>query len=500
MEQEQIPSEAKYTTLSHKWGGKRLIQLTTANYFEYTRQIDKAILPKTFLEAMDVTRKLGVFYLWIDSLCIMQDSVDDWQRESSLMSDVYSGSWCNIAATRAEDSDSGLYAERDPLEIRGCIVKDRKSGNIFKVEVDLYGSREWQEAVSNSALMGRGWVLQEATLAPRTLHFGRDRLFWQCPTQKASEDCPLELHVNRMRYYEDPPPEDEDDDKHFFGPPGWATIIHKYSRCNLSFPTKDKLVAISGIAKNYGIEGDYLAGLWRQDLLLQLTWRAFTGEGRTFNGAERPLQYQAPSWSWASINREVKYSWRESTSTRIQQIARIISTNVEPVSEDKFGQVSRGQLRIQGSLARFGYYPRLTDHIPNKWEAFYLGRTWPELHSNSVFKVLPKKWLVPCDIDFPEDLVDWDILYCMPIYYERESSLGPRCTVHGLILEPTRNAIGEFYRRGTILWGDRKTGGAESVRELEDYCRDAEEEIPWECYESRNGHKHGIPMYTITLV
>jgi len=181
----------------------------------------------------------------------MQDSVEDWQRESSLMADIYSGSWCNIAATHAQDSDSGLYAERDPLDIRGCIVKDRNSGSLFKVEVDLYCSREWQKAVSNSPLMGRGWVLQEVTLAPRTLHFGRERLFWQCSTQKASEDCPLELHVNRMRYYEDPPL--EDDDKHFFGPPSWAAIVHKYSRCELSSPPKDKLVAISGIAKKFGI-------------------------------------------------------------------------------------------------------------------------------------------------------------------------------------------------------------------------------------------------------
>jgi len=192
--------------------------------------------------------------------------------------------------------------------------------------------------------------------------------------------------------------------------------------------------------------------------------------------------------------------------TRIQQVARIISTDVEPVTEDKFGQVLRGQLRIQGSLAKLEYQgppdrrpsPTISPRV--QWESFFLGRTWPELHSTSEFKSLPKEWPVPCDIDFPEDLVDWDILYCMPLYHERESSLGARRTVHGLILEPTRNAIGEFYRRGTVLWGDKKTRGTGSVWKLEEQCRDAAEEIPLECYESRDGHKHNLPMYTITLV
>ena len=87
----------------------------------------------------------------------------------------------------------------------------------------------------------------------------------------------------------------------------------------------------------------------------------------------------------------------------------------------------------------------------------------------------------------------------MPIYYERESSF-TQSTVHGLILEPTRKAKGEFYRRGSVLWGEKRMGGSESVFILKECCRDAVEEIPWESYESRDGWKHDMPMYTITLV
>jgi len=313
-------------------------------------------------------------------------------------------------------------------------VKNPKSGSMFKVEGASYGSDEWEQAISKSPLMGRGWVLQETTLAPRTLHFGRDRLYWQCPTQKASEEYPLDLHFNRMRYDRAIFPGAEDDDKSFFGPPGWASIVHKYSRCDLTFPAKDKLVAISAIAKKYGIEDDYLAGLWRQDLLLQLTWRAFTGIA--FKDTERPWKYQAPSWSWASINKEIKYGWRDSTLTRIQKVAKIISTNVEPVSEDMFGQVSDGEIRIQGSLAKFQYNVQSVPREGNEWTVFFGGRTWPDLHSTSELNAIPEDRKVPCDMDFPEYLDDGDILYCMPIYYERDNSLGSQSTVHGCMQIP----------------------------------------------------------------
>lgn len=452
---------------------------------------------------MEVTRQLGVFYLWIDSLCIIQDSDDDWQAESSLMSDVYSGSWCNIAATRAEDSDSGLYAERDSDDIRGCIVEIPASKNVLKVELDLYGSVEWENTVSKSPLMRRGWVLQEATLAPRTLHFGYDRLFWQCQSQKASEHCPLELQVHRMRYSTNVPPEDEDDDKHFHGPSGWANIVHKYTRCDLSFPAKDKLVAISGIAKKYGPDDEYLAGLWRQDLLLQLTWRAFTGKGRKSGSTERPIEYQAPSWSWASINREIKYSWRASTLTRIQEVAKVISANVELISHDKFGQVADGKIRMQGSLAKIEYDGAwATDGPPINWDGYFIRRIWPDLHSSSEFVTYdrPENRTFPVDMDYPEDLLAGDIFYCMPIFYEREKSGGPQCTVHGLVLERTRKARGQFFRRGTILFGEGKMGGSASVWDLEDCCVQSEKIIPVDCYESRDGHKNRMPMYTVTLV
>lgn len=494
VEQEDIPHDVKYMTLSHRWNENNLIRLTTVNYADFAHQIDKALLPKTFIEAMEVTRQLGMFYLWIDSLCIVQDSVDDWQRESSLMSGVYTGSWCNIAATNAYGRDPGLYTDRDPREIRGCILKDPTFDTTFKVETDFYGSRNWEESISKSPLMKRGWVLQETTLAPRTLHFGPDRLFWQCATQKASEDSPYDLRVNRMRYYEDIPPEDEDDDMDFHGPPGWATVVHQYTRCQLTFPAKDKLVAISGIAKKYGAEDDYVAGLWWDDLLVQLTWRVFVRQKLYHDGL-----YQAPSWSWASTNKEVKYSWRRSTLTRIQLVTELVDVEITPVSQDSFGQVSSGRLRLRGPLLALAY----RSHHINENDAISWGTLQHDfggLHSNYNFRILPGTEHFPVDLDVREDPEWGEMMYCMPIYYERESSLGTQATVHGLVLKQTDKRRGEFERRGTIFLGDGITSGEVVIARLEELCRKGAKEIPKGCYESRDGPKNGLPLFTISIV
>jgi len=99
-----------YACLSHCWGGVVPIRTTskTLHHFE-TRGIPWDAFPKTFQDAVDMTRRLGLRYLWIDSLCILQDDIDDWRHEGSKMAEIYSGSYITLAATSAPRSDAGLY-------------------------------------------------------------------------------------------------------------------------------------------------------------------------------------------------------------------------------------------------------------------------------------------------------------------------------------------------------------------------------------------------------
>ncbi len=183
----QIDSESKYMTLSHCWGRKMPKRLLTEDLPGMKQSIVINELPKTFQDAITVARYLGVRYLWIDSLCIIQDSEQDWERESSLMSQVYSGSYCNIAATAASDGSRGLFFERDTKLIRPIKVMMR---NTFYNIVD---GGLWVRNVEQAPLNRRAWVTQERILAPRTIHFALKQLFWECSGTTACESFPEEF-------------------------------------------------------------------------------------------------------------------------------------------------------------------------------------------------------------------------------------------------------------------------------------------------------------------
>jgi Heterokaryon incompatibility protein (HET) len=111
----QVPSSPslEYAALSHRWGGSVPLILTTSLLSEFEKGIQISKLPRTFRDAVTVTRQPGLDYLWIDSLCIIQDSVKDWENESSMMSKVYSRCYVNIAATHSRNSAGGLFVDRD---------------------------------------------------------------------------------------------------------------------------------------------------------------------------------------------------------------------------------------------------------------------------------------------------------------------------------------------------------------------------------------------------
>ncbi|TAQ83957.1 hypothetical protein B7494_g7719 [Chlorociboria aeruginascens] len=116
---DQLPPDVKYMTLSHCWGGatSKIPSLTTKTYEEYLQRIIVVNLPRTFRDAINLTRHLGIQYLWIDSLCIIQDSRSDWLSQADLMGEVYQGSYLNVAATKASNPTEGLFTSRNPLSI-----------------------------------------------------------------------------------------------------------------------------------------------------------------------------------------------------------------------------------------------------------------------------------------------------------------------------------------------------------------------------------------------
>ncbi|KAH9208157.1 heterokaryon incompatibility protein-domain-containing protein, partial [Leptodontidium sp. 2 PMI_412] len=300
-EAKDVPHNANYLTLSHCWGGFQPLRLLSANYEAMKKQISWSLLPNTFRDAISFTRKLGERYLWIDSICIIQDSRLDWLRESSVMGRIYQGSSCNLAATSAANSSVGLFTCRDPAFIPPLRLFIPDPSKVL-IET-LPDENLWGREIASSPLCHRAWVLQERLLAPRTLHFASQQLFWECQELQACEKVPrgflnttykrpnphmrvIDIASQELAWNAVPAP--------FFQV--WEEIVTAYTSADLT-KESDKLIAIGGLASILALKSGvrYTAGLWHHDLLRQLLWRVE-------KPVHRPQNYRAPSWSWASAD------------------------------------------------------------------------------------------------------------------------------------------------------------------------------------------------------
>lgn len=117
---DELPTKTRYLTLSYCWGSQRIASLESAMFKEYRTNIPLSSLSKTFKEAFQVTVWLGYQYIWIDSLCIQQDSKSDWETEAATMGMVYGISTCTIAATGARNGDAGLFFDRSSISLMKC--------------------------------------------------------------------------------------------------------------------------------------------------------------------------------------------------------------------------------------------------------------------------------------------------------------------------------------------------------------------------------------------
>jgi hypothetical protein len=684
---DELGHDAKYATLSHCWGGitSEVPSLTTRTYKEFFQRIAIMSLPQTFQDAIQLTRRLGIRYLWIDSLCIIQDSREDWLEQSAVMGDIYQYSYLNIAATKSTDPYGGLFTTRNPvlvtplrvsiymtdpvgvavpqeqgllflrLEGKSLLVasprqpplevtereldldtylgnsdgsfrpgganfsqsarsveligttlcaelralckewkkssidlrevietSDRSSFRLKRtstLEVLLYspdsessectldlnrclGNRngafdvqgknfafsarnvslvgttlhaelrtvdglwrqnsiklttfiswdseqlrphkdgcaaqvffdvgtntyhKWSEQVAQSKLCRRGWVFQERLLAPRTVHFTKQQLFWECTMSQSLEEAPsikvdnrqpaargVRLDLKTWDVYSPSllkEPKETDlglnyiwssfkalhgrDETHLrkenlardssllehakrmcYGGDNWqpthpllkywSVIITSYSPSSLTY-IEDRLVAIAGLAKvlsnRTGIR--YAAGLWMTQIPRQLLWNAFHGAIRENHG-----KYVAPSWSWASNPGFMPNRGRLDPILETKgamDLIKIISVNVEGVLENDnmpFGQVKSGRLRIRGRL------------LPIKFDL----SAWPK-------GVVRKEALVQF---WSGSVLEVPVreTFLVPVIFTRWNQRLPEATPNSLLLEST-DEKGVFRRIGT---------------------------------------------------
>ena len=335
-------------TLSHCWGGQQPLTTTIHSLAQRKSGIPLNTLPALYRDAVTITRKLGVSYLWIDSLCIIQDSHEDWIAEATKMGDIYRNSHLTISALSAKDCHQQLLSERPSA----C--------NALK---DAGGVKSKGEIFRTAPLLQRAWVVQERLLSSRILYYHVDEMFWECLAFTARESSHRIKPVARVHndIYDCTPVKAPlvqalDPDPLFpISPPSdWHTIVAEYTRCQLTRPS-DKLPALSGLAsifkRNTGYE--YLAGLWKEDFVNGLLW--FVPD--FIPGPYFTVEYRGPSWSWVSTDLPVQ---NKVLSGGIEVPAghekiKLITSDIQLAGPDPMGGVLYATVTVQASFYKLEY-------------------------------------------------------------------------------------------------------------------------------------------------
>jgi hypothetical protein len=184
-----LAKDIKHFAFSHCWGCAGSFKLTSDNYLESLQKVDYADLSKNMRHATKIVLRLGGNYIWIDSVCIIQDSTEDFDGEITKMGSVYSGAYCTIASTGSPSGDDGCFHERNSLSLRPCEIgvsspQELLPGAIYARRDDIFA---FERGVDKAPLNKRAWCLQERLLSRRILHFGAEMIYWECHQRAASE-------------------------------------------------------------------------------------------------------------------------------------------------------------------------------------------------------------------------------------------------------------------------------------------------------------------------
>ncbi|KAH7131036.1 heterokaryon incompatibility protein-domain-containing protein [Dactylonectria macrodidyma] len=365
--------DRRYAALSHCWGTTDTPFITTVSNLERRMEgIDFDEMPKTFQDAITVVKNLGLRYLWIDSLCIIQQDLEDWQIESAKMASIYRGAYLVLGAAAGLSDESGFLG---PRLLHGTINLSSDSSTSIYLQLLPPGPRRWTyhgrdapDPLVNEPLTGRAWCLQERYLSKRALQYGSRQMFWECQRIKISEDgdavarngdylkslCATSSIKESVFYRENRDPGSETRNVKWID---WYQMLEDYTSRGIT-SAADKLPAVAGLASVIAEstdENEYMAGLWRTGLIEGLTWCRKTPDQLL----DKPEQYIAPSWSWASVQGPVQfpiYHWHltrapwKSRMADFEPLAEYIRHDIELMDKDVYGRLQMASLCIKAPL------------------------------------------------------------------------------------------------------------------------------------------------------
>nr|RBQ94375.1 hypothetical protein FVER53263_09880 [Fusarium verticillioides] len=363
VEGSSLNEDTEYTALSYCWGGDLKNCLKEGNKDSYRTEVPWKHIPRTIQDAILTSHKLGIGFIWVDSLCIIQDSkTADKDLEISQMTEVYTHAALTIAARRAPDADAGFLHPRSVPSGTTIVEFRDDNGETRRGTLTFEAAERYED---QNILDTRGWTLQEYVLSRRLLIIGSWTTTWSCRKERkgncdgwsldrdlgdpfqndatwasgGSTEFTGAHRLDAIAFfgthpdYDQPRPEDQ------LIKWEWYELVELYTRRNLTKRT-DRILAISGLAQIFSPMrgGEYAAGLWVKDMPETLLW-----ENSSAALNPRPSD-QGPSWSWTAINGIAEFS--KSHDQNVLSVECIECELGQPGAP--FGYVKRGALRATG--------------------------------------------------------------------------------------------------------------------------------------------------------
>lgn len=390
---ESRPDGEEYAALSYCWGPESPGLFTKTDNSRSYQEEGVAIhdLPPTIRDAVYATRELGLRYLWVDRLCIIQDSTEDWTKQAALMCDIYSGAALTFSANGSGSAVEGLFRQDQSLSALTYQAHYDSQGNqtpFLLHRPQAHPNLESRATTNEQPIDQRAWTFQERLMSRRVLHFTTDELVWECSTMTECE-CRRQSDTSHRALSPASMRNIRNSYDH------WMFLVRSYTKRSLS-QEMDKLPAFRGLVAKFrqamkSIEGgeaqdEYFAGLWKRDLAAQLAWmpptpadlKAFMKTFDSMKAAEdsavtskddedwfkivnernrredwhRSEGYVAPSWSWAHLHGPISYMICH-PPTPFKSYIDILDTKVVPmIPQELTGRVASGSITLSGFMIR----------------------------------------------------------------------------------------------------------------------------------------------------
>lgn len=424
-------------------------QLTTGTKATFEEYLPLHSFPQTLRDAIEWTRRLGDRFIWIDNLCIIQDSEEDWTREALQMASIYGSATVTLVAA-AGSIYGGMTDRRNPLRNSACCFD---FGNDTGRNLAVYLLPSGQKSTPQKAIPteSRGWCYQEDVLSPRLVRFSLSGIQWQCRGDQV--DLTRAQGLERLASY-----------KTHQWYMLWYILIERYSNKQLSFG-KDKLAAFSGIAltKVPGTgNDDYVAGICKADVWTSLLW-ARDNTAPFQNPGRRYSTYIAPSWSWASL--DVPVLFREAKNKALNKLEpspshwdpRLRSITARNATFNGAGPVSEGELVVSA----YAVTARTTLDQPNVFSA---GRTQSLPGTLRLIGSTTHEVAGEVTYDCASEARGNEVLHCILLHVVDTSQwLDTGVTGLGIALKPwSEDSTKQEYRRvGYVEFTNRFAGMAE---------------------------------------